>query len=1301
MIRRRLVVFLVTVAMLFASMDLTVFASEAKETIEQEITAESVNAIVSGFPLPSGKYGVTVLGYYSGGSVHSTYLYNYGPLKSQAENLNIVADITASNGTTIYAVANGTVYTNSYANSSGNYLVIQHDDGTYSYYGHMQAQSSYAKGTRVTAGTEIGKVGKTGAATGYHLHFEWSGHDPYCEYSASGFLYTVSGSGAAVYPHKHSTTPTPQPASDPITFQAPTYSNVTETTAYVQVNVTADSSQLSEVGMKWYQVVGSTFYYQTDFSWAGSSVRSKISVDFGKEKDKKGNTPTLSPGSTYRCQFFAVTNAGKTLYSNLVEFTTKSVTSTDTTPPVISNVKATPTNGGYYVECDVYDNVGVTKVAFPTWTIKNGQDDLQTPWPIGEKWSQRGDGTATYVIKINASDHNYEEGYYVTHIYAYDAAGNYSKAIVTPDTYVDRTVPTISDIKITDQTDTGYTVQCRVTDNVGVSRVQFPTWTEKNGQDDIIWGEGTKSGNIYSYRVNISDHNNEYGIYHTHIYAYDAMGNQRSAAAPDCDVSTIVITRQPEDYVGIAGESVLFRVSATGTNLNYQWQCKKKGSNEWVNYGRPGSSMPKVWYSITGEEDDQTQFRCIITDGRNTIISRVATLSVMKDQKRYTVTFDSQGGSFVNAIKNIVQNTKVAALPNTPTRNHFTFIGWYTEPNGQGRVFDENTVVVGDMTVYAYWELQTASVPHGFWVDDIPAQQYTGKAIKPRIEVYDGTKLLKEKEDYTLSYKNNKNANNASDDRTAPTVVVKGRGNYTGTEKVTFAILAKDIDSDDIEIKDITKPYNKALQKAVPIVTWNGKKLKNKTDFALKYPETGEDAYKEEGIYQIDVIGKGNYTGKRSILFTIGTKKKINKLSVEKVPDQSYTGNEIMPELVVKDNGEELTELRDYFCFYENNREIGKATVTLIGIGDYCGEKKISFKITGTDIKTASVDNIPTSIVYTGSNITVNPYLSVVKDENVVSLEENRDYTVSYQKNKTVGTATVIFKGINNYSGTLKKTFKITPYNLAEDINGKIKTDDDITAEYAIGGSKPKATIYFGSEMLEERRDYTLKYSNNNVLSSMAMPDKLPTITICGKGNFTGNLSIPFEIVSQTMGTLRIETADKVYQNKAGTWLSIPKITDLNGKTLKAGRDYETEILYTYMGDVTLSDGVSKSSGSQVEPTDIPPAGTRILITVTGKGNYTGESYDSYRITQLDIRKAKVKIPKQTYTGREIYPDKDQIEVRIGETMLADTDYEIVDYSNNIKKGTATIVIRGKGDYGGTKKATFKIVAKGFKWWWR
>ncbi len=160
---------------------------------------------VNGFPLPTTKtYLVTVLAsYYPSGS-HDSYLYTYGPLKGQPLEENIVTmDIAADAYTPIYAVADGTIYTNKYAGGSGNYLVIAHYDGTYSYYGHMMNQSSYTVGSSVNAGDIIGYVGKTGTATGYHLHFEWSWHDVYCEFAKLGYVATCPNSAASVYPHKH------------------------------------------------------------------------------------------------------------------------------------------------------------------------------------------------------------------------------------------------------------------------------------------------------------------------------------------------------------------------------------------------------------------------------------------------------------------------------------------------------------------------------------------------------------------------------------------------------------------------------------------------------------------------------------------------------------------------------------------------------------------------------------------------------------------------------------------------------------------------------------------------------------------------------------------------------------------------------------------------------------------------------------------------------------------------------------------------------------------------------------------
>ena len=96
---------------------------------------------------------------------------------------------------------------------------------------------------------------------------------------------------------------------------------------------------------------------------------------------------------------------------------------------------------------------------------------------------------------------------------------------------VDSTAPTITDVRVTDVSATGYTVSCNVSDDVGVTKVSFPTWTLNNDQDDLFsnWPDtatGTVSNGTATYRVNTSDHNNESGCtYRTHIYAFDAAGN--------------------------------------------------------------------------------------------------------------------------------------------------------------------------------------------------------------------------------------------------------------------------------------------------------------------------------------------------------------------------------------------------------------------------------------------------------------------------------------------------------------------------------------------------------------------------------------------------------------------------------------------------------------------------------------------------------------------------------------------------------------------------------------------------------
>ena len=190
----------------------------------------------------------------------------------------------------------------------------------------------------------------------------------------------------------------------------------------------------------------------------------------------------------------------------------------DTIAPTISNVMVTDLSAsGYTVTCNIEDNVEVSRVRFATWTEQNGQDDII--------WSNEVLSNNTVSYTINTTDHNNENNcVYYTHIYAYDLAGNevgYPVAV-----YVDAEPPVISNVEISDVSSLGYTITCNVSDNKEISKVRFATWTEENGQDDIVWNDGIISGNKVSCRINVSDHNNETNDkYWTHIYAYDTSNN--------------------------------------------------------------------------------------------------------------------------------------------------------------------------------------------------------------------------------------------------------------------------------------------------------------------------------------------------------------------------------------------------------------------------------------------------------------------------------------------------------------------------------------------------------------------------------------------------------------------------------------------------------------------------------------------------------------------------------------------------------------------------------------------------------
>ncbi|MBC3887300.1 CHAP domain-containing protein [Acetobacterium paludosum] len=196
---------------------------------------------------------------------------------------------------------------------------------------------------------------------------------------------------------------------------------------------------------------------------------------------------------------------------------------TDTTPPTVSNIQITDVNGeGFTVTCNVSDDSGIDRVMFPAWTEAGGQDDLV--------WQNGTVNGNTASCRILYSDHGNQRGDYIVHVYAYDKNGLCTT--VPTGTTIDSTPPTITDVEVLNVSSLGYTVKCKVSDDSGIDRVQFPTWTNANGQDDVglTWYSSMTTssaieGDIVSYTVRDWDHNCERGEYSTHIYGYDKFGN--------------------------------------------------------------------------------------------------------------------------------------------------------------------------------------------------------------------------------------------------------------------------------------------------------------------------------------------------------------------------------------------------------------------------------------------------------------------------------------------------------------------------------------------------------------------------------------------------------------------------------------------------------------------------------------------------------------------------------------------------------------------------------------------------------
>lgn len=189
----------------------------------------------------------------------------------------------------------------------------------------------------------------------------------------------------------------------------------------------------------------------------------------------------------------------------------------------------------------------------------------------------------------------------------------------------------------------------------------------------------------------------------------------------------------------------------------------------------------------------------------------------------------------------------------------------------------------------------------------------------------------------------------------------------------------------------------------------------------------------------------------------------VTTLQVMPIPNQTYTGESIEPEITVKSGGNVLTKDSDYSTYYKDNIDAGLASATVMGEGKYSMFAAVcKFAIVQRDINDGvEVSEIAPQVLTDGK---AEPEITLTY--NGKALQKDVDYIVEYVNNTEAGTGTVAILGKNNFVGVYTAEFEITAppeKNTGDaDGNGIIDTND-----YSIVMSYIRCRVKLSAEQKE------------------------------------------------------------------------------------------------------------------------------------------------------------------------------------------------------------------------------------------
>lgn len=440
----------------------------------------------------------------------------------------------------------------------------------------------------------------------------------------------------------------------------------------------------------------------------------------------------------------------------------------------------------------------------------------------------------------------------------------------------------------------------------------------------------------------------------------------------------------------------------------------------------------------------------------------------------------------------------------------------------------------------------------------------------------------------------------------------------------------------------------------------------------------------------------------------------------------------------------------EYFISYSNNDQAGTATITITGDEKtYFGTKSVTFKIQGNAFKAGDKagniklpDTVTTPEDYTGNEVTkaVGSLEIVGKtiesgSDKPATLTENTDYTVDYKNNVKKGNATIIITANpkSGYVGSIKKNFKIQAADLKKAINngrdgigsknveisfGSGEAENKITGvvykgavPYSKSGATIPGLIFTNREGkdLNAGTDYTVKYAYTTKKAGSGA-----TMTLKGKGNYSGTLDVNFTITRADYESLDVSVASA----KFGTNAVKPKVTVKDGKkALTVSEDGNKEVEVKYENNEPDKVETWLNAGAPENNAGIPAPTVTVTIKDTENYNQTQPEVITLNIykEKLDKTKLKIKWDGGFDSPDAVYMDGLQVRPKIESIKYGNTVYSVeeikgeyfacdeanakvfsITYGANNKSGKkkGSVTIEGLRLYGGKCTEKFDIEPK-------